>query len=62
MKPSYISPTKSRPGGKTRYAIRNGKKLYQITDMRDPDCFIDLSRGNVKSVRLTENVDPEITV
>jgi hypothetical protein len=52
----------SATGDKTRNAIRNGEKLYQITDTFDPDGFIDFYRRNVKSVRLTENVDLEIAV
>ena len=52
----------SATGDKTRNAIRNGEKLYQITDTFDPDGFINFYRRNVKSVRLTENVDLEIAV
>jgi hypothetical protein len=50
----------SRMRDKTRNAIRNGEKLYQITDTLDPDGFIDFYRKNVQSVGLTENVDLEI--
>jgi hypothetical protein len=45
---------------KTRNAIRNGAKLHTITDMFDPDRFIDFYRRNVKGLGLTENVDLEI--
>jgi hypothetical protein len=44
---------------KTRNAIRNGEKFYDITAELDPDGFIDFYRRNVQSLGQTENVDLE---
>jgi hypothetical protein len=45
---------------KTRNAIRNGECFYNITEVLDPDHFIDFYRANVRSQGLTENVDLEV--
>jgi Acetyltransferase (GNAT) domain len=45
---------------KTRNAIRNGQKSYDISEDLDPDAFIDFFRSNVHSLGMTENVDLEI--
>ena len=44
---------------KTRNAIRNGEKFYNITAELDPDGFIDFYRENVRSLGLNENVNLE---
>jgi hypothetical protein len=42
---------------KTRNAIRNGEKMYNLSSAIDPDAFIDFYQANLRSQGESENID-----